>query len=186
MFSVFGFELMLERGTVVVEIDAVVREQIVKKARITEHPIESGALIADHVVILPKEYSLSGVLSDTPISIINPLYSVWESYEKRSLDMAKKLEDLFNEKKAFKIISNLGVLENFFFTQLTIEKNKPEYGVEFSANIREIKEVSGKIGKVGVIKVEEDTKKLIQKTKNAGTQEPVKSMLYVVKKALSK
>lgn len=43
-------------------LDAVTREQHTSKLRITENPIESGANIADHAVLEPKEVTVTGVV----------------------------------------------------------------------------------------------------------------------------
>lgn len=49
------------------EIDAAVSEQHMRDADITEHPVESGAAISDHVIDKAFVLSLDVVVSDTPI-----------------------------------------------------------------------------------------------------------------------
>ena len=56
------------RGRVgLVEFDATVRELHTKESEITDHPIEDGSVITDHVRTRPDAIEINGVVSDTPI-----------------------------------------------------------------------------------------------------------------------
>lgn len=55
-------------GTDTVQIDAVVQEQHDLVNTVTKHPVEKGADIADHSRPEPRELSLEGIQSNTPLS----------------------------------------------------------------------------------------------------------------------
>lgn len=55
--------------TGVIEIDATVSEQHVASAQVTEHQVERGAAIADHIRALPQRLTLEGVVSNSPIAL---------------------------------------------------------------------------------------------------------------------
>jgi hypothetical protein len=52
-----------------VEVDAIVREHPRAKATATEHPVESGVAVTDHVRAGPRTLSLEGVISDAPTRV---------------------------------------------------------------------------------------------------------------------
>lgn len=49
------------------EIDAALSEEHTFDSEVTEHPVEKGADISDHVRARPIEVTIDGVVSDTPI-----------------------------------------------------------------------------------------------------------------------
>lgn len=62
------------RGRVgLVEFDATVRELHTKESEITDHPIEDGSVVTDHVRTRPDAIEINGVVSDTPIVILASL-----------------------------------------------------------------------------------------------------------------
>jgi hypothetical protein len=46
--------------------DALTIEELTRSAEITQYPVETGATLSDHYQPLPREISLTGVVSDTP------------------------------------------------------------------------------------------------------------------------
>lgn len=46
--------------------DALTVEELTRTAEITQYPVETGATLSDHYQPLPREISLTGVVSDTP------------------------------------------------------------------------------------------------------------------------
>lgn len=82
-----------KRSTIAgIRIDAVLNENHVFENEITQWPVEGGAQIIDHVRQLPIQYSLSGVISQTPVEIFggsdNPLFNT---------DKTNKVQVQFNE-----------------------------------------------------------------------------------------
>jgi hypothetical protein len=50
-----------------VTFDATIRESHRKEARVTSHPVEDGVEISDHVQTQPRFFSLTVLISETPI-----------------------------------------------------------------------------------------------------------------------
>lgn len=50
-----------------VQMDATLSEVHTSEAAVTEHPVEEGANISDHIRRLPEEVEINGVVSNTPI-----------------------------------------------------------------------------------------------------------------------
>ena len=62
---VFGGRKKMEVG--VVQFDCSVSETHKDEALITEHPVEEGSTMSDHIVKLPESVTLVGMVSNTPI-----------------------------------------------------------------------------------------------------------------------
>jgi hypothetical protein len=46
--------------------DALTVEELTRSAEVTQYPVETGATLSDHYQPLPREISLTGVITDTP------------------------------------------------------------------------------------------------------------------------
>ena len=55
-------------GIEVIEFDVVYEETLDATVEVSTYPIESGALASDHIIIQPRQYRLSGAISNNPIS----------------------------------------------------------------------------------------------------------------------
>ena len=53
-----------------VTLDATLTEVHTSTAQATEHPVESGVDISDHIIQRPDEVDIAGVISNTPIEIV--------------------------------------------------------------------------------------------------------------------
>lgn len=54
-----------------VTLDATISEDTQYKVTVTEHPIEDGSVIADHVRDEPDELTIQGVVTRTPASLVD-------------------------------------------------------------------------------------------------------------------
>lgn len=52
----------------IIEFDATLSESHDITAEITQHPVESGAKITDHYRVLPREITINGIVSNTPLT----------------------------------------------------------------------------------------------------------------------
>lgn len=68
LFKVEGAPEPNKATVACLSIDATIEETHSSVARPTEHPIESGSFVSDHVQIVPDELTIEGVHSNTPIS----------------------------------------------------------------------------------------------------------------------
>ena len=50
--------------------DALTVEELTRSAEVTQYPVETGATLSDHYQPLPREISLTGVITDTRISLL--------------------------------------------------------------------------------------------------------------------
>lgn len=52
------------------EIDVAVTEEHSHECEVTDHPVETGANISDHIRVRPAVVSFEGIVSDTPIGAV--------------------------------------------------------------------------------------------------------------------
>lgn len=55
------------QGPILIEFDSTPREVLSGRAEPTDHPVEDGAIISDHVIDVPDEFELNGLISNRPI-----------------------------------------------------------------------------------------------------------------------
>lgn len=68
---VFGEKRKSQIG--VVQMDATLSEVHTSEADVTEHPVEEGANITDHIRRLPEAVEINGIVSNTPIVFLASL-----------------------------------------------------------------------------------------------------------------
>lgn len=56
-----------DTGTTLVTLDASVSETHVGEVEVTEHPVEVGAAITDHLRPRPRQLTIEGIVSNTPV-----------------------------------------------------------------------------------------------------------------------
>lgn len=49
------------------EVDATISEVHEAEAEATEHPVESGGVVSDHVILKPRRYRMEGMVSNAPV-----------------------------------------------------------------------------------------------------------------------
>lgn len=72
-----------------IKFDATITEEHNSELSITENPIESGANIADHAVLMPKQVSITGVMVDYKDSSVVDDLNV--PYVRESVDFLNKI-----------------------------------------------------------------------------------------------
>ena len=55
-------------------LDACVKEEVQFDLEVTDHPVERGVNVTDHARPKPKEFTIEGVMTDTPPAGARPFY----------------------------------------------------------------------------------------------------------------
>ena len=143
----------------VVTFDATTDIQHTFSAEITEHPVERGSNIADH--IRPKNFvlTLNGVITDYPLANTETLstgasvtsYTLVGSRAKagRSVEAHKLFERLQNEGVLCTVNTELKRYENMALKEYTVPKNANTKGaIKFTLVFQEVRQVDGKEAQV--------------------------------------
>jgi hypothetical protein len=120
------------------------------EAEVTEHPVERGSTITDHVRLNPIEVTLECVVSDTPLGAIaadpTRINSQIEIEGEDSTAIPTPSEDAYTKLKAIRLArepvtieTSLDRFENMILTRLTIPRNSDTSGgLTFEATFREV------------------------------------------------
>lgn len=106
------------------EIDAVPDEQHEYSAEVTEHPVERGADVTDHVRLKTPRVTLRGIVSDTPIGGIAARRLPGST---PSRDAYAHLLGVFNARQPVTVITELATYTNMSLQNLRVPRD-PETG----------------------------------------------------------
>lgn len=96
-------------------LDATLTEDHQYNARATTYPIEDFRNITDHIINEPETLSLTGVVSDTPLSILSSF--------NRSVDAFNRLVRIYETKQLITVVTGIKVYTNMCITSLQIPRN---------------------------------------------------------------
>lgn len=137
-----------DTGSVIV-LDACVQEQHSRESPPTEFEIEDGRTISDHIIVKPFALEIQGVISDTPLSVLNALlttaagvalppagiivasgltkanalYSAIADSQSPSQVAYKQLLDMQESRSPFDVITTLRRYENMFFKSISVPRD---------------------------------------------------------------
>lgn len=101
-------------------IDAAISEEESLESEVTEYPVESGAVITDHVRNKPRRLDLEFVVSDTPIGLAA---IIRDADVVPSSDARQKLEALRATRQPFPVVTGIRTYENMIFTSLSFPRD---------------------------------------------------------------
>lgn len=100
---------------------------------VTEHPVEKGADMADHIRARPDVVTVNGIVTDSPIGAITPTQTL------RSTDALAKLKQLRDSRNPITIETSLGTYTGMVLEQLNIPRDASVgYALRFSATFRRV------------------------------------------------
>lgn len=115
-----------------IEIDATIREVHDYSTTITQNPVENGAVISEHVINQPKTLQLEAVITNTPLSLFG-----LQSDEGRAQRAFDSLEEMYNNRELFDVVSGFKLYNNCLFSSISIPRTR--YGeLRFSATIMQL------------------------------------------------
>lgn len=124
--------ILFPRSIGPVKVDAVIKEIIESRLRITEMPIEFGADVTDHAYVEPMRITIEGIIGGSLLS---------SSSGGRAIAVAawQALKALQQSREPFTLISGLDVHRNILIESLIAERDKDHSMVlKFTADLREI------------------------------------------------
>lgn len=165
-----GFVTPENQGTTAIvglELDATILESPEYTSTPTRNTVESGADITDHVVNEPVQLSLEGIVTNSPIGIMQSLRALtsgnaWQD----ALNFLLKLRD---DRLPFDFVGGLQVYKNMIITSFNPSRTpKTGAALEFKMTMKQIKTVETEI--VPVTKFKDGVKHTGQKQQNIGSQ----------------
>ena len=129
----------------VVTLDASVEEQHRKQNEITEHPVEEGVNISDHIRRRPAEITIQGVITDTPLYITPSLFAPnpvdgRASTQARVAAAYDRLEQIMDDGELIDVVTTLRDYQNMHPTSFEVTRNAETGNVlSFRMALREVK-----------------------------------------------
>ena len=140
-------------------IDCTVTETHTATATVTEHPVESGSNITDHIRPEPVQLAVTGIITNSPIGtrqtqrVINAGGAVVTATQLEAAPNAlgyaqtawKKLEGYRQTAKPIRVVTRDRTYESMAMLSLTVPKTaKTGDALEFSATFKEVRIVENR------------------------------------------
>jgi hypothetical protein len=153
--------------TEVIEMDAVISHNIRYSASVTDHPVADGATISDHVRLDPTDISLTGVVTNTPVTLLAG--GIIPTLDRsRSRSAYEALLEVYNGRELVQIEDGLDVFTDMLMYSLEVPRDRATYNaLQFTASFRKIVKVGLK-----VVEISEDDQALAAESTDTGTQTP--------------
>jgi hypothetical protein len=120
-------------------VDAAIKETFEGDAQPTEHPVEDGTTIADHVITKPEQIVIEGVISDNSLGYTGLMlgYPTGNVIKGRARESFDKLRALLLTHTLCSLDTGRGVYDSMLLVKLSSPRDaKTGAAVEFSATFR--------------------------------------------------
>ncbi len=132
-------QLIFRKGNYLstVELDVVITESTTATARMTEHQIESGAIVSDHIIVDPMSHSMEGVVSNISSTIFGQ--SLPKIGIKKAQEAWEALLKVMADKEPFFLRQGIKTYPNTVLLSLTGRQDKDtSNGLFFSATMKQL------------------------------------------------
>ena len=95
--------------------DGYLNLSIASELQVTQHPVESGADVSDHAYLMPKEISMTVIMSDAHQSLVPAQFSGTRS---RKVEAYQQLERIQKDRIPVSVLTRLGLYKNMVIKSL--------------------------------------------------------------------
>lgn len=124
---IFGAPTKAEVGFV--QFDCSVSERHTDEAEITEHPVEFGSDVSDHIRKLPKSIEINGIVTNTPIVFLaslmapSPVITDFLSKTDRVEAAYAELQRVMDDGELVDVVTSLKTYDNMAITSLVVDRD---------------------------------------------------------------
>jgi hypothetical protein len=130
MAYIFASQGLRKNRIGAIELDLTIDETHLRNADITDFPVEGGGQIQDHISNQPKRLKITGFITDSPIEADSSLAN-------RVQDAFDALDELFDKRITFDVVSGLKVYTNMAFESLEMPLVQ-QGSCQFTATLKQI------------------------------------------------
>lgn len=168
-----------------IQLDAVISEDHDSSVRVTKNPVELGAEVTDHAIILPKIITINAEVSDTPLGIaalgqivdfVTGLFGTSTSENlTRSEAAYNAMIQLQESREPIEVQTKLKLYKNMLITNVRVIQDKDSSNiVAMVIRLEEILIVESEIIKLTSEELQEGTiKDQASPSENKGRKEPI-------------
>jgi len=125
-----------------IEIDVTLHEKHEFTSEVTEFPIEDGSVISDHVITRPEKVSITGFITNTPISFFSAVGNLITGSTPVA-DAYGKLREIHSTREPVTLVTGLFVYTNMILERLTIPRDRTSGdAIRFTAEFKNIVKVT--------------------------------------------
>jgi hypothetical protein len=118
--------------------DCIVSESPTFEAQPTQNPVEKGATVSDHVMLLPDKLSLRVIISNTPISILTSLKNLISDDDAVSYAM-KFLVEARDAREPFDLVTDMRTYKDMVIVQFNPKRDASTGStLDFTLNLQKI------------------------------------------------
>jgi hypothetical protein len=165
---IFGPKTKAQVGTV--QFDCSVSETHSKEAQITDHPVEEGSTISDHIRRQPESLELNGIVTNHPIIFLasiqapSPLENDLSPTPDRAEVAYATLREIMDKGELVTVVTSFWEYENMAITSMSVTRDAQNGNVlNCNLGLREII-----IAKTETVAAPEPSKAAQKKAKDAG------------------
>lgn len=114
-------------------IDATLEEFHERQAEVTDHPVEGGSFIQDHIVNRPKRVRIRGMITDTPLNRMAGTYVA---------DAFETLEGLYEARELITAVTGFTVYDNMAIESISMPRAR-EGALRFSIDLKQVTLTAG-------------------------------------------
>lgn len=119
-----------------VTVDVAIEMEHAREAQVTEHPVETGVTVSDHVILRPARVNLSGFVTDTPL-----FASGLNLGTARSSATFFMLQQMMEARQPIMLMTPRRLYQNMVIERLSIPEGR-EAALRFECSLVEIKQVT--------------------------------------------
>lgn len=135
-----GFQLS---GVVEFAADLTIEERHERSAEVTQHPIESGAQVSDHVILSPERVMLTGFVSDSGVAVLG-------SQPGSTQSAFETLEAAWRKREPVSLVTGYKTYQDMVITRLNLPRNRPE-SMRFDMELQHVTILSSEMGQLGEV-----------------------------------
>ena len=121
--------------------DAVPSIGIKRQAEVTSYPVENGADVSDHVQIKNNTFSMSGVITETPIRLMHDMLHSAGVNGTRISQAITYLDQIFEARQPIILVTEHRVYENVILRGISYDYQS-EHAMQFDLEFEQIRLVS--------------------------------------------
>jgi hypothetical protein len=140
---IFGPKTHLTVG--VVQFDASISETHARECQVTDHPVEEGATISDHIRRTPEKLDVNGIVTNHPliflasVQAVSPLTDDLSPVTDRAELAYSKLRELMDNGELVTVVTSLWEYSNMAITSMSVTRDVQNGNVlNCSLSLREV------------------------------------------------
>jgi len=151
-----------------IRLDATVREVHERVNTVTNHPVEDGSFVTDHVYEEPLRLLMEGEITNAPLN-----GALLPGVTDRRIEAYDQLKQLYELRDVVSVVTGLEVYSDLVMTNL-ITPRDPRTGqrLVFTAEFQRVRKVSSRIVGIAPEKAAPAQRDQVQSEQDIGRQEP--------------